>query len=67
MNDLFFQVHYLVRDIKSPNNQSWFPQFFPRIFLAVEKENELFIGPKQVFLSLPVEKETLINIGKIKL
>ena len=31
---------------------------------AVEKENKLFIGPKQFFLlSLPVEKEIIINIG----
>ena len=39
---------YLVRDIKPPNNQSCFPQFFPRIFVswAVEKENKLYIGHK---------------------
>jgi hypothetical protein len=42
---------YLVRDIKTPNNQSCFPQFFQPIFLSFssENENKLFIGPKKVF------------------
>ena len=42
-----------------------FTNFFNKIFSvwAVEKENNLLIGPKQVFfLSLPVEKEIMINI-----
>ena len=30
--------------------------------LAVEKEKKLLIGPKHFFLSLPVEKEIIINI-----
>ena len=39
---------YLVCDIKPPNHQSYFPQFFQDFFsvLAFEKENKLFIGPK---------------------
>jgi hypothetical protein len=44
---------YLARDIKPPNNQSCFLQFFPRFFsqfLAVEKESKNFIGPKHVYL-----------------
>ena len=39
-----FFLLYLVRDIKPPNNQSCFPQFFPR--MSSWKENEFFIGPK---------------------
>ena len=54
MNDLFFQVHYIVRDIKSPNNQSWFPQFFPWIFLRFSswKRKQTFYWSKTVFFSV---------------
>ena len=47
-----FVLQYLVHDIKPPNNQSCFPQFFLRFFsvLAFEKENKLFIGPKKIVL-----------------
>jgi hypothetical protein len=39
---------YLVHDIKPPNHEFCFPQFFQRIFLCLtrEKENKLFTGPK---------------------
>ena len=37
-------VQYLVRDIKPPNNQSYFPQFFS--VWGVWKENKLFIDLK---------------------
>ena len=46
---------------------------FPNLFLeflsvwAVEKEKENLIGPKLFFLTLPVEKEIIINIYKKKL
>ena len=44
-------VNYLIRDMKLPNHQSCFIQFFHKFFsvLAVEKENNPFICPKQVF------------------
>ena len=46
-----WRIKYLVRDIKPPNNQSCFPNFFHKFFSvkAVEKENKFLIGPKQVF------------------
>ena len=38
---------FLVRDIKPPNNQSCFPQFFPRIFLSFSSwKKPTFYGPK---------------------
>ena len=56
------------------NHQFCFPQFFPLIFLKlfVEKENKLFIGPKQFFLNFGPMKslfsfsspETEIKLGK---
>ena len=48
------QVCYCIQCVilfSTPNHQFCFPQFFQKQFLvwAVEKENKLFIGPKQVF------------------
>ena len=45
-----------------------FPNFFLDFFSVwvVEKESKLFFGSKQVFLSLPVEKEIIINFRYIK-
>ena len=45
--DYTFQIRftygqYLVRDIKPPNHQFWFPQFFPQIFLSWERKQSLF-------------------------
>ena len=49
----------------SPN---CFTNFFHKFFSlwAVEKENKLLIGPKQFFLSLPVEKEIILNTYSIE-
>ena len=50
------QVCYCIQCVilfSTPNHQFCFPQFFQKQFLvwAVEKENKLFIGPKQFIFS----------------
>ena len=44
---------YHVPDIKSPNNQSCFSHFFPRIFFSFSswKRKQTLIGPNSFFLS----------------
>ena len=48
----------LVHNIKPPNYQSCFSQFFS--VLAVEKENKLFVGTKQVFLIFEPKKSSFV-------
>ena len=55
----FGLVYYLVRDIKPPNDQSCFLQFFNELstVVAVETENKLFIGPKQVLFQFWINEK----------
>ena len=52
-NHFWRNIFYLVRDIKPPNHQSWFSQFFPRIFLSFSswKRKQTFYWFKTGFLS----------------
>ena len=53
-NHFWRNIFYLVRDIKPPNNQSCFSQFFPRIFNSFIswKINQTFYWSKIVFFSV---------------
>ena len=57
---IFFLSRLSVHGIKPPNNESCFPQFTPRIF-QFEQLNENKLPKKFFILSLPVEKEIMIN------
>ena len=46
---LVWNVFYLVRDIKPPNNESCFPQFFPRFFLSLSRFSQHFCKFAQIF------------------
>ena len=50
------KVHfYLVHDIKPPNNQSCFPQFFPQIFLSFscwKRKQTFYLSKTDFFLNL---------------
>ena len=72
----FFKVEYLVRDINSPNNQSCFPQFFPRIFLSMSSskrkqtfhlsktEKKTCFGPIRSLFAAQTEKKSWKKLGK---
>ena len=62
----FDEQNIIYNQLMGSNNQTFFSNFFLKLspVWAVEQENKPFIGSKQFyFLSLPVEKEIIINIS----
>ena len=52
-NHFWRNIFYLVRDIKPPNHQSWFSQFFPRISISFSswKRKQIFYWSKTFFFT----------------
>ena len=64
-------ILYLVSDIKPPNHESCFPQFFHEFFSVSgdEIENKLFIGPIKSlfsFSTVPAEQDSWKKLGELK-